>query len=217
MAEARLRDVPAGELDRWRLLGAVTGVAQLSGDSDLSGLARQLAAQDDAEALWLAARWFRGREAGVHAAVRRRLNNQRDVTPHAQSLAIDLEALDDLASGDTAAALQRWTTALDRYSIEEVPFGLTGSLWPLRLEMARVARSAGEYEVVRRVTTGFMQMAGFIDQVAWAEVLPLRVAALRAANATSQAEATRAALSEVLRFANGRGAMVRDSVRGSNQ
>ena len=58
-----------------------------------------------------------------------------------------------------------------------------------------------------------VQMAGFVDQIAWSEVLPLRAQAFTVLGNTDREEATRCALWEVLRWANG--ARAARSVTGS--
>ena len=100
--------------------------------------------------------------------------------PLAHSLLQDLDGVQRLATGDTAGALQVWRDACQRYSIEQVMFGLTASLWPIRLERARVAAAAGDPNEVLGATVGFEHMVGLVDQLAWSEVWPLRIRALRA-------------------------------------
>jgi tRNA A-37 threonylcarbamoyl transferase component Bud32/tetratricopeptide (TPR) repeat protein len=205
LRSGRLRGVSQQELDRWALLGAVTGVAALASEAEQRAAARRLlAATDDAEALWLAARWYRDREALLAGP----LAGQ----PLASSLRDDLHAQDSLAAGDAEGAARIRQRAQRRYSIEHVIFGLTGSLWPLRLEDARRVAAAEDWESVLRVTATFEQMAGFVDQVAWSEVLPLRSRAFEARGDSARARETNAALWEVLRFANGPRAALRDSL-----
>lgn len=219
LREARLRDAPAGELDRWVVLTAITRTAGLANDDEVSAAARRLIEVDDGEAQWLAARWFHTREPSAFADARSRLRRlsgeARPAVSRNRSLLEDLDAVERLAAGDTAAALRAWSSATSRYSVEEVVFGLTGSLWPIRLQLARLATARGDHPGVIAATGSFEQMAGFFDQVAWSEALPLRIAALRATGASAETEAVSMALIEVMRFANGRRAAFRDSLEAA--
>jgi hypothetical protein len=175
MRQARLRDVPPDELDRWIVLTNVTRVATLAGDEEGAGAARRLLQQaDSAEALWLAARWYRNRDpvraATAAAALDRLIAAAPSASPLATSLRDDLRAHDSLAAGNREGAHRMWDRAMRHYSIEHVAFGLTGSLWPLRLEHARLDAESEDWEEVLRVSQAFEQMAGFVDQIAWSEV-----------------------------------------------
>jgi serine/threonine-protein kinase len=180
----RRRGVPRGDLDRWIVLSAATGVAVLGDPAAQAAAAARLLQDpsDDPVSLWLAARWYRGRDPGAAAEATQRLRSRMEAapapTPLEMSLRDDLAALDALAAGDTAGALETWHAATRRYSLEDVIFGLVGSLWPLHLDRARVAASLGDHDEVLAATASFQRMAGFVDQVAWPEVWPLRGEAL---------------------------------------
>jgi hypothetical protein len=131
----------------------------------------------------------------------------------ARSLLDDLDALDSLAAGDTAGAEERWARAARRYQIEEVPFGLVASLWPLELERARVAAARGDHDAVSLITERFRHAVGFVDQVARLEALPLRVAALQARNDPLRARELAQRLLTLWRDADGTGPALRDSLR----
>ncbi len=216
MRVARRRDVERSDLDKWIVLTAVTGVASLADSATQAAAARRLLARDgDAIALWLAARWHRDRDAAAAADAARRLQalaeDSATATPAERSLRADLDALDLLASGDTAAALRTWREATQRHRIEHVTFGLLGSMWPLRLERARVATAFEDYDEVLVATRSFEHMAGFVDQVAWPEVWPLRADAFIAIGEASSARRIYRTLTSVWRDANGERAALPDS------
>ncbi len=217
MRMARRRNVPHEDLDRWVVLAAVTGVATLADSAAQAAAARRLLTEqaDDPISLWLAARWYRGRDGAAAARAAQRLGeiaDAGDVAPLDASLRGDLAALDLLASGDTAGALHEWQEATQRHRIEQVTFGLVASLWPLQLERARVATALGDHDEVLAATQSYEHMAGFVDQVAWPQVWPLRARALLAVGDGLGARDVYDQLFDVLRDANGPRAVLRDSV-----
>ncbi len=217
MRMARRRNVPHEDLDRWVVLAAVTGVATLADSAAQAAAARRLLTEqtDNPIALWLAARFHRGRDAAAAARAVRRLGEIADAggtAPLDASLRGDLVALDLLASGDTVGALHEWQEATRRHRIEQVTFGLVESLWPLQLERARVATATGDYDEVLAATQSYEHMAGFVDQVAWPEIWPLRARALLAVGDGLGARDVYDQLFDVLRDANGPRAVLRDSV-----
>ena len=202
LREARRRGVRQGEIDRWVVLSAVTHVADLADPATTESAARRLTQSED-DALvsrWLAARWYREREpdraAVLTEEIRQLASEAGEGSPLENSLLADLTALDLLAQGDTAAALEAWTGATQHYNIQKLVFGLTASLWPLRLERARVAEASARFQDVLDASESFTQMAGFVDQVAWTRILPLRAKAALAIGDTTLAITT---LSDILR------------------
>jgi tetratricopeptide (TPR) repeat protein len=194
-AETLLRDgpgrrVPQDELDRWVVLSAVTPIHTLGSPTEVAESARRLlATQEDAESRWLAARWHLLRNNPTDARVatqslERIANDSNRSTPLARSLAQDLEAVQYLALGDTTAADSLWREATRVYSVDDLMFGLTASLWPLRLQQAAAAAAREDTAAVLRTAATFQQMAGFVDQVGWPTILPLEAALdpLRARN-----------------------------------
>jgi serine/threonine-protein kinase len=218
LEEGRRRNVPREELDAWTALLAVTGVGPALDDTSVEAAATRLAAATgDPTAQWLAARRWRGRDAGTAARSRRGLQALARASDGsallARSLLADLDALDRLAAGDTAGAEERWARAARRYQIEEVPFGLVASLWPLELERARVATARGDHDAVALLTDRFRHAVGFMDQVARLEALPLGVAALQARNDALRARELAQRLLTLWRDADGAGPALRDSLR----
>jgi len=214
-AAARL-NVPRSERDRWVVLGDVTGVARLDdAGGRAAAAARLLGDEADVVAQWLVARWYAVRDpaAAARAAARvRQIAEQPPADPFARSLDLDLRAHAALAAGDTGAAYGAWATALAVYSVGRVPFGLVGSLWPLRVGWARVAAARGDHQTVVAVTSAFPRPSGFNDQVAWSVVLPLRAEALRATGDELGARTIYRQLISVMSEANGAGISLRDSV-----
>jgi serine/threonine-protein kinase len=217
LGQGRRRNVPREELDAWTALLAVTGVIPGLDDTSVDEAATRLATDTgDPTAQWLAARRGRGRNAATAARARRglaALTRRSDGSQLlARSLLDDLDALDSLAAGDTAGAQRRWESAVRRYQIEEVPFGLVASLWPLELERARVAAARGDQDEVSVITDRFQHAVGFMDQVARLESLPKKVAALQPVDALRASELARQLLA-LWSKADGRGVALRDSVR----
>ncbi len=157
------------ERDLWVLVARAAGLPQLG---DRERAARRLAsrprvaADTDAVAHWALAR------AGVdrlrHAAALARL--AQSGAPLATSLAADLQAHAALARGDSGAALQLWNQATRRYAVLSVPFELVTSLWPLRLDMARVAVARKDSAAAARACDSFDALIGYVDQVARPEL-----------------------------------------------
>lgn len=132
--------------------------------------------------------------------------------PLARSLALDLEAHAALRRGDSARALTVWRDATRHFAIDRVTFDLAASLWPLNVERARVAAAQGDPDDVIAATRLFVTMTGFVDQVAWSEVWPLRARALAASGDRLRAVEALDQLASVLRDANGQGRVVLDSI-----
>jgi len=204
------------ELDGWSVLCAVAKIPLPSEERDIAAAAQRLVEKsDDATAQWLAARWYGGRDIARSQRARERLRALATVdaaTPLERSLVADLDALELLAATDTAGAVSTWSEATRRYNVEEVIFGMVGSLWPLHLEWARVAEAYGDEDEVLAATASFEHMAGFIDQVAWTEVWPMRARALQSAGDVAGAREVYLELRDLLDDADGSGAAIRDSV-----
>src|SRR5207248_7973226 len=109
---------------------------------------------------------------GGHAAGRARLAAGGEA-PLPASLAADLQARAGLLRGDSAAALRLWSGATRRYAVLSVPFELVASLWPLRLDLVRVAVARRDSAVVDRACASFEGLMGYTDQVAQPEVARL--------------------------------------------
>ena len=157
----------AREGDAWIALAHVTGLEPL-GDwrralDRLETWATSPTGSRDATAHWILAR--AGRDSGAHTAVLRRLARP-DSAPLPVSLSLDLEARASLATSDTAGALERWDRATRRYAVLSAPFDLVASLWPLRLDHARVAAARGDTAGARRACESFDALVGYVDQVA---------------------------------------------------
>ncbi|HWP37218.1 MAG TPA: protein kinase [Gemmatimonadales bacterium] len=218
LAEGRSRGVPTAELDRWLLLSGVTALPELGGNVAMEGAAMRLAAAPDTNVVdqWLAARWFRTRDADraadIHQRLRRLAQESGDFPPVFHSLIDDLDALNLLAH-DTAGALETWRRATERFSVEQVPFELVASLWPLRMARARVALAAGRYTETLEASAGFVRIAAFTDQVAWPHVLPLRAEAALALGDTALASNTYRDLLQIIVEPDGAGAETRDRVQ----
>jgi tetratricopeptide (TPR) repeat protein len=217
LREARRRTVPRPEIDRTTVLLTVTGLHPAGADAEMGDAASRLLADPvDPSDPWLAARWFRGRDERRARDARQELQRMADAGGGpailARSLLGDLDALDTVAAGDTAAAFGLWAAATRRFQIEEVPFGLVASLWPLRLEWARVAAARRDFGEVAIATITFEVSPGFMDQVARPVVLPLRADALAATGGGLLAKALRERYAAVLRDATGPWRALRDSL-----
>src|SRR5438067_1083934 len=112
-----------------------------------------------------------GVDRARHAAVLARL--AAGEAPLPASLAADLQAQAALARGDSSAALRLWSGATRRYAVLSVPFELVASLWPLRLDLVRVAVARRRSSVVDRACASFEGLMGYTDQVAQPEVARL--------------------------------------------
>jgi serine/threonine protein kinase/tetratricopeptide (TPR) repeat protein len=158
----------AEERDLWILVVHAARVATL-GDATAAAdrmSARLRAGPDtDAVAHWVLARL--GVESRRHTAALDRLAPRG---PVAASLAADLLAQDALKRGDTTHALRLWDGATHRYAVMSAPFGLVASLWPLRLDMARVAVARNDTATAARACGTFETLIGYVDQVAEPEI-----------------------------------------------
>ena len=170
-ARARLARAAPGsaarEGDSWIALAHVTGLEPL-GDwrralDRLETWVTSPTGNQDATAHWILAR--AARDSGAHATALRRLARP-DSAPLPVSLSLDLEARASLATSDTAGALERWDRATRRYAVLSAPFDLVASLWPLRLDHARVAAARGDTAGARRACESFDALVGYVDQVA---------------------------------------------------
>ena len=111
-------------------------------------------------------------DRGRHAAALARLASSGEA-PLPASLAADLQARAALLRGDSAAALRLWQGATHRYAVLSVPFELVASLWPLRLDLVRVALARRDSAAVTRGCASFEALMGYTDQVAQPEVAKL--------------------------------------------
>ena len=146
-------------------------------------------------------------------ALRQLANDAMRTSPHARSFVEDLEAQQLLLAGDSAGALQKWGEATGRYSVDKLIFGLTESLWSIRLDRAKVAASFGDHPTAREILATFDNMAGFVDQVAWPAMLRTRVLAEAAAgNLPAAQEAFDQLMDVVLKEPDGRGVSLRDEL-----
>jgi len=157
------------ERDLWVLTAHDAGLPAL-GDWERAAArlsARPRAVQDtDVTAHWALAR--AGVERRRHAAALARL--AAGGAPLPTSLAADLQAHAALARGDSSAALQLWDGATRRYAVLSAPLELVASLWPLRLELVRVAVARGDSTAVARGCASFDALMGYADQVAQPQV-----------------------------------------------
>ena len=157
------------ERDVWLLVGRDVGLPALG---DWKRAAQRLssrprAVQDtDVTAHWALAR--AGIDRSRHAAALARL--AAGGAPLPASLAADLQAHAALARGDSSAALRLWDGATRRYAVLSVPLELVASLWPLRLDLVRVAVARRDSAVVARGCASFDALMGYTDQVAQPEV-----------------------------------------------
>lgn len=155
------------ERDLWALVLRAARVATL-GDATAAAdrvSARIRAGPDtDAVAHWVLARL--GVEPRRHAAALSRLAPRGPVQA---SLAADLQAQEALKRGDTTRALRLWDGATHRYAVMSAPLGFVASLWPLRLDMARVAVARRDTATAARACRTFEPLIGYVDQVAQPE------------------------------------------------
>jgi tetratricopeptide (TPR) repeat protein len=182
--EGRRAGVPTDEIDRWIVLSAITPLPPLATTAEQSAAARRLEdSGGNAEAAWLVARWYLAEEPSLAESRIQRLQSitQSSVTtsPLPRSLDLDVQAKRALTTGDTSAALRLWDEATQRYSVvDDFLFGLTASLWPLRWSQIQVLAASGrpaDAEQALEIADTFEQMFGFVDQVAWPEVLLLEM------------------------------------------
>ncbi|GIW53423.1 MAG: hypothetical protein KatS3mg081_2778 [Gemmatimonadales bacterium] len=214
--EAAARGVPREELDRWIVLSAVTAIPDLADLQTTAAAARRLAESPELSVVerWLAARWYRTQNAelaqDLAIQLRRSLQTRGEILPLEQSLLDDLAALDLLAAGDTAGALALWRRATRRFSVEQVPFSLVASLWPLRLARVRYAAASGRFYEALDASSSFVRIAAFVDQAAWPEVLRIRGEAALEVGDTALARNTFAYLLQVLASPDGSGTAARE-------
>lgn len=157
------------ERDLWVVLAHDAQLPTL-GDWDRAAqrlAARPAAALDtDVTVHWALAR------AGVararHAAALARL--AAGGAPLPASLAADLRAQAALARRDSGAALRFWDGATRRYAVLSVSLELVASLWPLRLDLVRVAVARRDSAFTARGCASFDALIGYTDQVAQPEV-----------------------------------------------
>ncbi|HKW40908.1 MAG TPA: hypothetical protein VJN39_06650, partial [Gemmatimonadales bacterium] len=152
------------ERDEWVLTTRVAGLAPLG---DWRAAARRLhtagtVPDTDATRVWLLAR--AGVDRARHAAALARLAEHGAPLPG--SLAADLQAREALAHGDTGAALRIWDLATRHYAVLSAPLDLVASLWPLRLDMVRLAGEGHDTATVGRACRSFDALIGYVDQVA---------------------------------------------------
>src|SRR5438034_176804 len=174
-ARARIaRAVPGSagrEGDAWIVLARVIRLDSLgdgrSATSRLSAWAGSAAGGGDAAAHWILAR--AGRDPGAHALALHRLARP-DSAPLPVSLSLDLDARARLGAADTTGALALWDRATRRYAVLSAPFDLVASLWPLRLEQARLATARGDTAAARRACDSFDALVGYVDQVALPQI-----------------------------------------------
>jgi tetratricopeptide (TPR) repeat protein len=215
--EAERARIPQGELDRWIVLSAITPLPDLAGETVQRAAVTRLqnAEEDVAESLWLVARWhleYGSDNAVQYVEALAELAADADrTTPLARSLSMDIEAQNHLANGDSILALEKLTEAAERHSVDQLMFGLTASLWHLRLRRAGIAAQSGQQETVLGIAATFDQMAAVIDQVAWPEILRIKAEAARASNDMLLARTTYEELLGVLEEANGEGVLLRES------
>jgi hypothetical protein len=214
--EGRASGVPQDELDRWLVLSSVTPLPNFGDDSAEAAAVRRLRTtrDDPLVARWLAARWYtRGnREDAVDATqdLRRLVRPAGQASPLELSLLDDLSAWDRLAVGDTAGALATWRRATQRFSIEQVPFALVASLWPLRVARVRVASLAGRPRESLETSSTFVRITAFVDQAIWPQAMTLRAEAALAGGDTVLAVTGYQKLVELLSAADGAGIEVRE-------
>ena len=210
------RGVPQSEIDRWIVLTTIVGAPELAGtEATLAAVGRLLQSEDEPfVSAWLAARWARvnGEDGLGDERLRQISPSAERRTPIEQSLLDDLDALDQLADGDTVAALATWDVATTRYSVEDVVFGLANSLWALRLDRARVLAASGRARDALDAARTFDRMAGFVDQVAWLPALTLQVETALSLGDTNVAVNAYDDMFRVVGFAGAAGAARRDSI-----
>jgi hypothetical protein len=88
-------------------------------------------------------------------------------------------------------------------------FGLTASLWHIRMDRAAAALESGQPEVTLRIADEFDRMAAIVDQVAWPDMLRLKAEAARITDNLGLTRRTYQELAELLEDANGPGVSLR--------
>ncbi len=221
LREAMTVGVPRDELDRWLLLSAVTTLPNLATDAGLAAAASRLeeVEEDRAEATWLLVRWHMMHSTGDATPFVEALNelaaDAGSSTPLARSLMLDIGARGHLASGDTVRALSTWETAASRHSVDKLMFGLSASLWYMRLDIADVAAIVGQPETALRIADSFDRMAAVVDQVAWPAILRIKAEAAVTTGDELLARRTYQELIELLEDANGAGIVLREQAENA--
>ncbi|HEV2749685.1 MAG TPA: protein kinase [Gemmatimonadales bacterium] len=158
----------ARERDLWVLVVRATRVATLE---DVTPAADRTSARiragpdTDAVAHWVLARL--GIEPRRHTTALAWLASRGPVPA---SLNADLQAQAALRRGDTTRALRLWDGATRRYAVLSAPLELVASLWPLRLDMARVAVARHDTTAAARACGSFESLIGYVDQAARPEI-----------------------------------------------
>ena len=162
----------ARERDLWIVIAHDAGLPAL-GDWDAAArrlAARPRAATDtDVTVHWALAR--AGVDRARHEATLARLAGRGAPLP--TSLAADLQARAALARGDSAAALRLWGGATHRYAVLSVSLEPVASLWPLRLDLARVAVARKDSAAAATACRSFETLMAYVDQVAQPEIARL--------------------------------------------
>jgi tetratricopeptide (TPR) repeat protein len=196
--------VPSTEVDRWTVLSWVTPIAHLADSTAAAAAVARLrtTSEDPMSARWLTARWAR-RYARPQIAAADRALADAVAQPGtdsvlARALLLDLQALDQLAGGDTTTALGTWQDATSRYSLTKVIFGLIESLWPIHVEHVLATAAAGANADALQAAQHFNRMAGFFDQSVWETVSWTAARAHLAAGDTATARTAVAQLARIL-------------------
>src|SRR6185503_17685154 len=216
MREGRTSGVRQDELDRWIVLSGITPILELGDEKAQAAAASRLRTTriDPLVARWLAVRWYMRHDPEQAAEALqdfKRLVPRRDLASSLElSLTDDLSAVDRLTNEDTTGALAAWRLATQRFSIEQVPFSLAASLWPLRISRARLLLANRRYRDALEVSGTFLRITAYVDQAAWPEILPLRADAALQAGDTAMAMITYQDLVSLLELADGDGIAIRE-------
>jgi hypothetical protein len=105
-----------------------------------------------------------GIDRARHARALARLADHEAPLPG--SLAADLAAREALARGDSGTAVRTWELATSRYAVLSAPLDLVASLWPLRLDLVRVAVARHDTAATARACRSFDGLIGYVDQAA---------------------------------------------------
>jgi len=222
LAEGATRRVPQDELDRWTVLSAISPLPDLASDSEQRGSVRRLLAEtrDPAEARWLAARWLLQSDSPdaqqAISELRAIVADSTTSSPHARSLLLDVDASRSLARGDSARADSLWIAATRYYSVDELIYGLTASLWPLRLARAQLASARSEHATVVEIAESFMLLSGFTHQAAWPILMPLGAEGYAETGNPLRARELYGTLEELLEDADGGGIERLNEVRSTS-
>jgi serine/threonine protein kinase len=158
------------ERDRWVVTARIAGLPALGAWPRAAGRLTAAASPDTSATLhWLLGRL--GVDRARHQAALATL--AKHGAPLPASLAADLQAREALARGDSALALRTWDRATRHYAVLSVGFDLVASLWPLRLDMARVALMRNDTATAARACRSFDVLIGYVDQVVQREAVRL--------------------------------------------